>query len=148
MSDSIRHSLAAAQSDLVRALTSGGPIPNGFEESPVRIMAATLLHKRSRTIARVWPALAVALGDAFTGEFHRYAAAHSLPADADAIADGLQFMRFLQRSGNLPDEARLERLGHCLHTKRLAVTRLKQSRRTAIGIRLPWLGVRLILIPF
>ncbi len=49
--------LAIRQAALVRALVAGGPVPAGMDGARVAATARTLLRKRARVAALVWPAL-------------------------------------------------------------------------------------------
>jgi hypothetical protein len=66
--------LADRQAALVAALTSGAPVPGGFDERLVGIARTALLRKRAGEVARQWPMLAAALGRSWTAEFTRWAA--------------------------------------------------------------------------
>ena len=68
-------SLAGRQADLVAALTSGAPVPPGFDGRLVEVARVALLRKRAGEVARQWPLLAAAHGPRWTREFARWAAA-------------------------------------------------------------------------
>jgi hypothetical protein len=53
-------------------------------------------------VLRAWPGLATALGGRFAETFDAYAADHGLPAKG-ALADGREFVRFLESRGHAPD---------------------------------------------
>jgi hypothetical protein len=67
-------SLAERQAELVATLTSGAPVPPGFDDRLVRAARVALLRKRAGEVARQWPALAAAHGSAWPREFARWAA--------------------------------------------------------------------------
>jgi hypothetical protein len=67
-------SLAERQAELVATLTSGAPVPPGFDDRLVRTARVALLRKRAGEVARQWPALAAAHGSAWPREFARWAA--------------------------------------------------------------------------
>jgi hypothetical protein len=67
-------SLAERQAELVAALTSGAPVPPGFDDRLVRAARVALLRKRAGEVARQWPALAAAYGASWPREFARWAA--------------------------------------------------------------------------
>jgi hypothetical protein len=102
--------LAAQQEALVRALAGQGPAPDGFDAEQITATAESLLKKRTRTVARVWPALARSLGDAFAVQFGEYARRTPLPRDGSPLADGYAFAQGLARRGELTEDARWELL--------------------------------------
>jgi hypothetical protein len=67
-------SLADRQADLVAALTSGAPVPGGFDARLVEIARVALLRKRAGEVARAWPALAAAHGREWHRAFASWAA--------------------------------------------------------------------------
>ncbi len=67
--------LADRQARLVAALTSGAPVPPGFDPRLMEVARVALLRKRSGEVARQWPALAAAHGGEWTRVFARWAAA-------------------------------------------------------------------------
>jgi hypothetical protein len=104
----IRSKLAEEQSALVAAVVGGGAAPEGFDADRVCMMARSLRQKRLRTVARAWPALVQALGDdEFKRAFLEYAQQHTLPPSASPSDDAMQFVRWLRKSGPLPDTVRL-----------------------------------------
>jgi hypothetical protein len=68
-------SLADRQAGLVAALTSGAPVPPGFDPRLVEVARVALLRKRAGEVARQWPLLAAAHGPRWAREFARWAAA-------------------------------------------------------------------------
>jgi hypothetical protein len=159
MTQTVRHRLAQAQAELVRALVVQGPVPAGFDENRVRAAARSLVHKRRQTVARVWPKLVEILGGAFTEAFMQYAAAHPLPACAAPLADGRAFLRWLDGQKPLCDAACIEALAFDLRYV-VTPTTLRPRRGFAlksvkvhdapgrlIGVRVPWLGARWWRIP-
>jgi len=66
-------SLAERQAELVATLTSGAPVPPGFDDRLVRTARIALLRKRAGEVARQWPALAAAYGANWPREFARWA---------------------------------------------------------------------------
>jgi hypothetical protein len=101
-----RERLAAAQGELMRALSSLGPVPAGFDAAGVREEAATLLRKRRKLVAKARPALVRVLGTCFRRELDAYAAEH--PSAGHACADGAGFARWIHE--RLEDERFLESL--------------------------------------
>jgi hypothetical protein len=67
-------SLADRQAGLVAALTSGAPVPPGFDPRLIEVARAALLRKRAGEVARQWPGLAAAYGPRWPREFARWAA--------------------------------------------------------------------------
>jgi hypothetical protein len=67
-------SLAERQAELVATLTSGAPVPPGFDDRLVETARVALLRKRAGEVARQWPALAAAYGANWPREFARWAA--------------------------------------------------------------------------
>ena len=154
MSEDARQQLAAMQARLVRALVEGTALPANFDRGHLSAAAESLRSKRARAVARVWPQLAQAMGDAFAVRFAEYARANPLPSDGHALADGRAFIGWLAGSGLLTDEIRLEafafdarfrirrnvitaRRGACLRLRRF-----RALRRFIIFIRLPFVGER------
>jgi hypothetical protein len=150
-----RARLGARQEELVLALTSGGRTPEGFDAGAIGVAAASLARKRSREVARAWPALVRSLGEAaFEERFRSYAEKTPLPAHGGPLADGYAFALTLDVAGELADEARLELLGVAMRWKPVAgglvprrglfvrVVRLRQARRWMLAMRAPWIGER------
>jgi len=138
-----REALAAAQATLAGAVT-GGAVPAGFDAGRVGLVAAALAHKRRRSVARAWPGLAEALGAAFAERFAEYAGAHVLaggPAE-----DGLAFARWLRGRGGLPEGAAAEVIARELRRPGVRVAWLAGARRLLVGVRIPWVGTRLVSI--
>jgi len=144
-----RDRLAERQSELVRALTSHGPPPDGFDPERVSAAARSLFRKRLRVVADVWPVLASALGAEFETLFTEYALTLPMPAHGAGLADGRGFARYLDDQARLPDEGRLVVASYDLerHCLGLTLIRLRQQRRWLLGLRLPWLGQRWLTLP-
>jgi len=154
-----RKNLAAAQLELMRALTSGERPPAGFDASRIQATADLLRLKRARSVAHQWPRLARSLGPAFLDRFALYAQGHPAEQEGGALAEGRAFARAIARAGALADEAALELLAFDLRyriSRERAIARrgisfsvrlLKQSLRLVIAIRLPVLGERWLNIP-
>lgn len=102
--DAARERLARAQAELLHALVAGGPVPEGFDPVRVRVQAAVLVAKRRSVVARLFPDLAITLGDQYAARFGEYARAR--PKPGGARADGLAFARYLDERGLLPDHLR------------------------------------------
>src|SRR5262245_15674270 len=103
----IRSKFAEQQAALVEAVAGHGDAPPDFDAAGIDLMARSLKQKRLRTVARAWPALELALGEAeFRRTFLKYARQQPLPASASPHDDAMQFVRWLRRSGPLPDAVR------------------------------------------
>jgi hypothetical protein len=148
--------LAARQAELIQAL-HGGPPAEGLNARLVTITSGSLVRKRARGVARVFPALARGLEPDFGEHFAAFARANP-PPDCGALADGLAFGRFLRDQRRLPDEARVERMltsarlklrSNRLVTRRgpyLGATWAERPRRLVAIVRLPILGTRLFTL--
>jgi hypothetical protein len=152
--------LAEAQAALVRSLTAAAPAPDGFDPQLISLSARALVKKRVRTVARVWPQLVAALGDHYEERFQQYALKHPLPRHGGPLADGRFFARHLQQSKELPDAGRWEAfaidLHHVmrsdgLHPRRgfsCSAAMFPQLRLLALAVKLPWLGSRILTLPY
>jgi hypothetical protein len=85
-------SLADRQAELVAALTSGAPVPDGFDPRLVEVARVALLRKRAGEVARQWPLLAAAFGREWMREFTRWAAGRPT---AGSLRDGWDLARDL-----------------------------------------------------
>jgi hypothetical protein len=91
-------SLAERQTALVAALTTGAPVPAGFDARLVAVARAALLRKRAGEVARHWPLLAAGCGDGWAALFARWAATRP---PAGALRDGWDLARELAAHGEL-----------------------------------------------
>ncbi|MGC4955421.1 hypothetical protein ACLQ2P_19560 [Actinomadura citrea] len=82
--------LAAAQEALVRAMTAGGPLPEGFDAEAVGAAAHGILLKRAGEVARAWPALAASYGASWKAAFAAWAAERPTRG---SFRDGWDFAR-------------------------------------------------------
>jgi hypothetical protein len=126
-------SLAEDQAALVAALVAGAALPDGFDAERVRVAREALLRKRAGEVAMAWPVLAASVVDPHSGgtskaafvvdphsggtskaafvspqwtvEFREWA--RDRPT-AGSYRDGLEFARFLDEAGRLPEAARPE----------------------------------------
>jgi hypothetical protein len=139
---------AARQAELLDALLRGDDYPEGFVAAHAEAAGRSLRRKRGRQVAHSWPALALALGDAFDERFDGFARAVDAPASGDPHADGLAFARRLVRNGvALSDDARVEllltRAAHCRRGVFVRVARLRRPYpRVLVVARLPLAGAR------
>jgi hypothetical protein len=91
--------LAARQAALVEALTSGSPVPHGFDAFRLEAARVALLRKRAGEVSRHWPMLAAGLGERWTRVFGEWAAARPTQG---SMRDGWDFARHLVTEGALP----------------------------------------------
>jgi hypothetical protein len=140
-----RQRLSAEQAELVHALVGGGETPAGFDAERLRLAARSLINKRIRETALVWPALARCLGESYSERFALYAAKNPPPPRGGPLADGRAFAATLP-AGELDDESRMELMLADLYRRRLPVRVrwLPGSGRLLLGVRLPWLGMRVV----
>ncbi len=142
------------QARLVRALVEGATVPADFDGERFAAAAESLRSKRVRAVARAWPQLASAMGDAFVVRFAAYARVNPLPRDGNALADGRAFIDWLERADLLTDEGRLEAFAFdarfkirddVIEPRRnacLRIRRMKATGRLIIFMRLPFIGER------
>jgi hypothetical protein len=95
-------SLADRQAALVATLTSGAPVPEGFDARRVEAARVALLRKRAGEVARQWPLTAAAFGAGWTREFVRWAARRPTHG---SLRDGWDLARELASRGALPAAA-------------------------------------------
>jgi hypothetical protein len=98
-------SLADRQAALVEALTSGQPVPSGFDGFRVEAARVALLRKRAGEVARQWPMLAAGFGERWKREFAEWAAARPTRG---SLRDGWDFGRDLLARDALPAVAAAE----------------------------------------
>ncbi|MFI5492186.1 hypothetical protein [Actinoplanes sp. NPDC051859] len=98
-------SLADRQAALVAALTSGAPVPVGFDVRLVEVARVALLRKRAGEVARQWPDLAAACGPRWYAEWATWAAARPTRG---SLRDGWDLARDLVRRGEFPAAAGAE----------------------------------------
>ncbi|SHG11068.1 hypothetical protein [Streptoalloteichus hindustanus] len=96
-----RHRLAAAQTDLLRALVLSADPPPGFDAERVRAQARALRAKRRRIVARLRPDLVDQLGDRFSPLFDAYAAANPRRAGSTTRQDASSFADWLAQRGEV-----------------------------------------------
>ncbi|WP_067498532.1 hypothetical protein [Actinoplanes sp. TFC3] len=95
-------SLAQRQAELVAALTSGAPVPAGFDIRLVEIARVALLRKRAGEVARFWPALAGSFGRSWIREWSAWAATRPTQG---SLRDGWDLARELRARNALPETA-------------------------------------------
>jgi hypothetical protein len=98
-------SLATRQARLVEALTSGNPVPEGFDVFRFEAARAALLRKRAGEVSRHWPMLTAGFGEAWKRTFAEWAATR--PAQG-SLRDGWDFARDLLARDALPGVAAAE----------------------------------------
>ena len=91
--------LATRQAALVAALTSGAPVPPGFDPRLIEAARVALLRKRAGEVAKQWPMLVAGIGPGWPREFARWAA--SRPARG-SLRDGWDLARELAARDALP----------------------------------------------
>ncbi len=145
------------QTELLCALVDGRDFPEGFEADKAADASRSLRRKRGRTVAKAWPALALALGPRFDERFGAFARGAAAPALGDALADGLAFARTLDGS-ELSEDARVEllfaraRLVHRAGRPRwrrgpfLSAITLHEPRRLLVVVRIPPGGTRSLVL--
>lgn len=145
-----REELAARQSELLRALTADGPVPDGFEAGDVEAAAGALLRKRTRAVAEAWPALAHSENAELERDFPAFAHSHPLPDWDGGYADGFGFLSALRRP--LTEAVRAElavaRAGLVIRGGEVRPRRgpylrghlLRSPRRLLILVRVPGFG--------
>jgi hypothetical protein len=160
MPSEARVRLAHEQAQLVQALDGSAAAPAGFDTKRLGLAARCLIRKRADAVARVWPLLPATLGSA---SFHRAFAAFAvdtpLAAEGGALAEGRALVAWCAGKIKLPDELRLQAFLTDLTHRRYAVglrrrrgialraAWLCESRRLALGVRLPLVGVRWLSLP-
>jgi hypothetical protein len=102
-------SLADRQAALVATLTSGSPVPDGFDARGVEAARVALLRKRAGEVAGQWPLMAAAFGDGWTREFVRWAARRPTRG---SLRDGWDLARELAERDALPAAAGEELAAH------------------------------------
>jgi pimeloyl-ACP methyl ester carboxylesterase len=159
MTNAARERLAAEQAEVVRALVAQGPLPVGFHEARFRAFARSLVNKRRQALVRAWPSLIRVIGKAYPEKFTSYAETHPLPEGASTLADGREFLRWLEPQGPPSDAARLEAFAFDLRWKPTALglsrrggfavklLKLRETPTLVIAARLPWLGERWLRVP-
>jgi hypothetical protein len=95
-------SLATRQARLVDALTSGKPVPDGFDLRKVDAARVALLRKRAGEVARQWPMLAASFGERWKPSFAAWAAARPTQG---SLRDGWDLARDLLSRDALPATA-------------------------------------------
>ena len=96
-----RESLAAQQTELLRALLGDGAPPAGFDPERLRVEARALLNKRRGIVAMLRPDVADALGERFRPLFDTYARAHPRQAGSRAREDAAAFAEWAVARGEL-----------------------------------------------
>ncbi|GAA1859475.1 hypothetical protein [Asanoa iriomotensis] len=88
--------LAARQAALVATLTSGAPVPPGFDPRLVGVARQALLRKRAGEVARTWPMLSASFGESWRETFAAWAAQR--PTNG-SLRDGWDLARSSPLSG-------------------------------------------------
>jgi hypothetical protein len=154
----VREALQEQQFAVVEALTKTGRPPDGFNARKFQVAADSLLHKRARSLARAWPALARFLGSEFMDRFRAYASQVTSPPRGGPVVDGRQFAAFLSsrkmatpelREAMLLFDARYRIRSGLARERRLAIkfTTLRSPIRLILVIKVPVAGVRIFTVP-
>jgi len=93
----LRRQLQAAQTAVATALTSGGPVPSGFDKRLIGVAAAALQNKRLRAALKAWPVLQRSLPQKEMERWFRIYAAHWPQPPANPRQDARGFVKFLRR---------------------------------------------------
>jgi hypothetical protein len=93
--------LAARQAELVEALTSGTPVPQGIDGFRFEAARVALLRKRAGEVSRQWPMLAASFGAGWKRAFADWAAARPTRG---SLRDGWDMARELRLSGAAAEE--------------------------------------------
>lgn len=91
--------LATRQAALVGALTSGSPVPTGFDPRLIEAARVALLRKRAGEAAKQWPMLAAGIGPGWQLSFATWAATRPTRG---SLRDGWDLARELASRGSLP----------------------------------------------
>lgn len=133
--------------------------PEGFDVDRMQAASQGLLRKRRRELLHAWPQLRDWNDDRFDAAFLAFAAVSPLPSAGGPLADGRLFLEFLAERRTLSDQVKLARLRFDLHYSRVrgsflprtgVVLRfefLSEECRGILGVRLPWLGERVVKLP-
>lgn len=97
--DDPRATHAARHAALLEALLRGDGYPQGFCAVKADAAGRSLRRKRARAVARTWPALGAALGDALAAHFDEFERTDDAPRTGDPLRDGLAFAGWLRRAG-------------------------------------------------
>ncbi|GAA5169846.1 MULTISPECIES: hypothetical protein [Amycolatopsis] len=84
-----------------RALLTGAPPPEGFDEERLRVESAALRAKRGRVVAKLAPDECRRLGERFPDLFAEYARAHPRTEGVRAREDARAFVAWARRQGHL-----------------------------------------------
>lgn len=152
-----RSVLAARQQELVAALVSDGPAPEGFDPARVAAVRLGLARKRLGGLGQHFPALAAAVRSdpALWELYFEWHVSHPSGPMVGYFADGAALIDCLDREGRLPAEATREALMLRMDTSSapdgqriqarwfgVRVVRVGESRWWAVGSRRRWAWVR------
>jgi hypothetical protein len=149
--------LAARQQELVAALVSDGPVPEGFDPARVAAVRLGLARKRLGGLGQHFPALAAAVraDPALWHSYFEWHVSHQPRPQAGYFADGAALVDFLDLQGRLPAEATREALMLRMDTSPgpdgqrvparwfgVRLVRVGENRWWAVGSRRRWAWVR------
>ncbi|WP_338892745.1 hypothetical protein [Rhodococcus sovatensis] len=95
--------LGSRQSELVRALVAGGPLPIGFDSDALSVASTALVRKRAGAVARHLPIEASMLGDRFGSLFVTWERSHPR---SNSAQEAREFLDYLYSIDALPRPAR------------------------------------------
>jgi hypothetical protein len=126
------------QAQLMHCLLAGGEAPADLDAGCLDALRESLLSKRSRTIARCWPALRLELAEEWNFHFRQYAQAFPEEFQYNALVDGLNFARWVRRRRRLAVDASRELVYAELQTSKWAIALiLRQAAGTFLfGVKL------------
>ena len=126
-----RAALARAQSELLASLLEGAPAPAGFDPDRLAICAEGLRGKRADLVAKIWPKGAAIATQARTVLEAKALIAREAKGEA-ALEQALFDLRYAFD-------------GERVTLKRGLGARVRLGRRGLfVGLRLPWLGIRIL----
>lgn len=134
-----RSLLAARQQELVAALVTDRPVPEGFDPARIAAVRLGLARKRLGGVGQHFPALAAAVraDPALWQSYFEWHISHPPRPQAGYSADGAALVDYLDHEGKLPAAATREAL-----MLRMDTSAAKDGRR----IPARWLGIRQVRV--
>lgn len=123
-----REELARRQGEVVRALTRGGDVPEGFDGRWVAIAGASLSGKRKGGIVKAAPWVEEVLGARFGVLVGRYMRRRGMPAGGHR-EDARSFLEWVMRRGE--EQERVE-VARRIGGRGLRVVELGEGRRVLV----------------
>jgi hypothetical protein len=129
------------QSHLHRVLNGQGLPGQGQGDREVDPATLAWTAKRREAVARLWPSLSKALGNAYEPLFAAYAA--KVPPPVGGVKkDARAFLRQLKAKGKVPDQLAVTLLTDAMTGWPMRIARLRERRGVAVAVRLPKMGIR------